>query len=160
MMARIVQVVILVATLVATFACYPCRHLATGTTDSVRVEVRERIVKVRDTVEVYLPDERVDNITSDTTSRIETSAAVSTATVSDGKLHHALWNKHLPLGVKVNMEFTVEDITKEHITTIREIVEVPRELTWWQQTQMRGFWLLLLVVGLFCLAKTKLIHKL
>lgn len=124
------------------------------------MEVRERIVKVRDTVKVYLPDEQVDNITSDTTSRIETSAAVSTATVSNGELHHTLWNKQQPIGVKVDMEFTVEDVTKEHLTTIREIVEVPRELTWWQQTQMRGFWALLAVVGLFCLAKTKLINKL
>ena len=133
MMARIAKVATLLATLLATFACCPCRHLATGTTDSVRVEVRER----------------VDNITSDTTSRIETSAAISTATVSNGKLYHALWNKQQPIGVKVDMEFTVEDVTKEHLTTIREIVEVPRELTWWQQTQMRGFWALLLVVGLF-----------
>lgn len=131
------------------FACCPCRHLATGTTDSVRVEVRERIVKVVDTVEVYLPDERVENITADTTSRIETSAAASTATVRDGKLHHALWNKRQPIGVAVDMSFKVEDITKERITTIREVVEVPRNLTWWQQTQMRGFWALLLAVGLF-----------
>ena len=140
---------IAILAMLAAFACCPCRHIATGTADSVRVEVRERIVKVRDTVQVRLPDERVDNITSDTTSRIETSAAVSTATVRDGKLHHTLLNKQQPIGVAVDMSFKVEDITKEHLTTIREIVEVPRELTWWQQTQMRGFWVLLLVVGLF-----------
>lgn len=140
---------IAILVMLTAFACCPCRHLATGTTDSVRVEVRERIVKVHDTVQVRLPDERVDNITSDTTSRIETSAAVSTATVRDGKLHHALWNKKQPIGVAVDMSFKVEDITKERIMTIREVVEVPRNLTWWQQTQMRGFWALLLVVGLF-----------
>ena len=140
---------IAILVMLTAFACCPCRHLATGTTDSVRVEVRERIVKVRDTVQVRLPDERVDNITSDTTSRIETSAAVSTATVSDGKLHHTLWNKSQPIGVAVDMNFKVDDITKERITKIREVVEIPRNLTWWQQTQMRGFWALLLVVGLF-----------
>lgn len=140
-----------IVVILALFAvgCCPCKHLTTSTADSVRVEVRERIVKVRDTVQVRLPDERVDNITSDTTSRIETSAAVSTATVSDGKLHHALWNKQQPIGVAVDMSFKVEDVTKERITKIREVVEVPRNLTWWQQTQMRGFWALLLVVGLF-----------
>ena len=140
---------IAILAMLTAFSCCPCRHIATGTTDSVRVEVRERIVKVRDSVEVYLPDERVDNITSDTTSRIETSAAISTATVSDGKLHHALRNKRQPIGVAVDMNFKVDDITKERITKIREVVEVPRNLTWWQQTQMRGFWALLLVVGLF-----------
>lgn len=27
-----------------------------------------------------------------------------------------------------------------------EIVEVERELTWWQQTKMKGFWVLLVVI--------------
>lgn len=138
--------IVAILVMLTAFACCPCRHLATGTTDSVRVEVRERIVEVRDTVEVYLPDERVENTTADTTSRLETSAAVSTASMRDGKLHHALWNKQQPIGVAVDMEFKVEDITKERITTIREVVEVPRNLTWWQQTQMRGFQLMLIVL--------------
>lgn len=135
--------------MLAAFACCPCRHITTGTTDSVRVEVRERIVKVRDTVKVYLPNERAENITSDTTSRIETSAAVSTAMVSDGKLYHALWNKQQPIGVAVDMEFKVEDISTEHITTVTNTVEVEADLSWWQQTQIKGFWVLLAAVGLF-----------
>lgn len=135
--------------MMAAFACCPCRHITTSATDSVRVEVRERIVKVRDTVKVYLPDERAENTTSDTTSRIETSAAVSTAIVSDGKLYHALWNKQQPIGVAVDMEFKVEDISTEHITTVTNTVEVEASLSWWQQTQIKGFWVLLAAVGLF-----------
>ena len=113
------------------------------------MEVRERIVKVRDTVKVYLPEERAENTTSDTTSRIETSAAVSTAMVSGGQLHHALWNKRQPIGVAVDMEFKVEDISTEHITTVTNTVEVEADLSWWQQTQIKGFWVLLSAVGLF-----------
>lgn len=141
--------IVAILVMLTAFACCPCRHITTGTTDSVRVEVRERIVKVRDTVKVYLPDERAENTTSDTTSRIETSAAVSTAMVSDGKLYHALWNKQQPIGVAVDLKVKVDDITTERITTVRTVVEVPADLSWWQQTQIKGFWVLLAAVGLF-----------
>lgn len=141
--------IVAILALLTAFACFPCRHLATGTTDSVRVEVRERIVEVRDTVQVRLPDERVDNITSDTTSRIETSAAVSTATVRDGMLHHELRNKQQPIGVAVDLKVKVDDITTERITTVRTAVEVPAELTWWQQTQIKGFRALALLLLAF-----------
>ena len=141
--------IVAILVMLTAFACCPCRHITTGTTDSVRVEVRERIVKVRDTVKVYLPDERAENTTSDTTSRIETSAAVSTAMVSDGKLHHALWNKQQPIGVAVDLKVKVDDITTERITTVRTVVEVPADLSWWQQTQIKGFWVLLAALGLF-----------
>lgn len=140
---------IAILVMLTAFACCPCRHLATGTTDSVRIEVRERIVEVRDTVMVHLPDERVDTNTADTMSRIETSAAISTAVVSDGRLLHSLWNKRQPIGVAVDFSVTVEDITKERITTIREVVEVERKLTWWERFRLDGFWVLLALSILF-----------
>lgn len=143
------RTIIAILVILSLFGCYPCRTISTGTTDSVRVEVKERIVEVRDTVEVYLPDERVDTITADTTSRIETSAAVSTASVRDGKLHHSLWNKQQPIGVAVDMKFKVDDITTERITTVRTVVDVPAELTWWQQTQINGFRILALLLLAF-----------
>ena len=141
--------ILAVAALMTAFGCYPCRPIATGTTDSVRVEVRERIVEVRDTVEVYLPAESVENITADTTSRLETSAAVSTASVREGRLFHSLRNKQQPIGVAVDLEVKVDDITTERITTIRTVVEVPAELTWWQQTQIKGFRILALLLLAF-----------
>ena len=146
---RPMRSILAVVVMLTAFACCPCRHITTGTTDSVRVEVRERIVEVRDTVEVYLPDERVENTTADTTSRLETSAAVSTASVRAGKLHHALRNKQQPIGVAVDLKVKVDDITTERITTIRTVVEVPAELTWWQQTQIKGFRILALLLLAF-----------
>lgn len=150
-----IRLATLLATLLATFSCCPCRHLATGTTDSTRVEVRERIVKVRDTVVVELPAERVEVSTPDTTSTVETSLATSTATVSGGVLTHSIENKQTairkPTEVRVEVRDTV--IYRDRATT--EIVEVERELTWWQRFRLDGFWVLLAVVGLSVALKLK-----
>lgn len=138
----------LLATLLATFGCCPCRHLDTATTDSTRVEIRERIVKVRDTVFVELPAEREEVITPDTTSTIETSLATSTATVSNGVLTHSIENKQgsirKPTEVRVEVRDTI--IYREKQTT--KVVEVEREMTAWQRFRLDGFWLLLAVVSL------------
>lgn len=137
----------IVATLLATFSCCPCRHLATGTTDSTRVEVRERIVKVRDTVVVELPAERVEVITPDTTSTVQTSTAISTATVSGGVLTHSIENKQMAIRkpTEVRVELRDSIIYRDRQTT--EIVEVERELTWWQRFRLDAFWALFAIVG-------------
>ena len=55
------------------------------------VTVTETIV---DTVIKWVPPiEKVDKETKDTTSTVETSLAKSTATVSNGTLHHSIENK-------------------------------------------------------------------
>lgn len=126
--------------------CCPCRHLTTSSSDSTRVEVRERIVKVRDTVIVELPAERVEVITPDTTSTIETSLAISTAMVNGGHLLHSIENKKGSLSKPTETVVEVRDSIvyreKEVVTT----VEVDRELTWWQRFRLDGFWVLLSVV--------------
>lgn len=125
--------------------CCPCKQLATGTTDSTRVEIRERIVKVRDTVVVELPAERVEVITPDTTSTVQTSLATSTATVSGGVLTHSIENKQGSIRKPTEARVEVRDsiIYRNRQTT--EIVEVERELTWWQQAQIKGFRVLALI---------------
>lgn len=129
----------------ALVGCCPCKQLATGTTDSTRVEIRERIVKVRDTVVVELPAERVEVITPDTTSTVQTSLATSTATVSGGVLTHSIENKKTAIRKTTEVRVEVRDsiIYRDRQTT--EIVEVERELTWWQQTQIKGFRVLALI---------------
>lgn len=129
----------------ALVGCCPCKHLATSTTDSTRVEIRERIVKVRDTVVVELPAERVEVITPDTTSTVQTSLATSTATVSGGVLTHSIENKQGSIRKPTEARVEVRDsiIYRNRQTT--EIVEVERELTWWQETQIKGFRVLALI---------------
>lgn len=150
-----IQLATLLATLLATFSCCPCRHLATATTDSTRVEVRERIVRVRDTVVVELPAERVEVSTPDTTSTVETSLATSTATVSGGVLNHSIENKQTTIRKPTEVRVEVRDsiIYRDKQTT--KIVEVERELTWWQRFRLDGFWALLAVVGLAVALKLK-----
>lgn len=147
--------IILLATLLATFSCCPCRHLATAKADSTRVEVRERIVKVRDTVVVELPAERVEVITPDTTSTVQTSLATSTATVSGGVLTHSIENKQTTIRKPTEVRVEVRDsiIYRDKRTT--EIVEVERELTWWQRFRLDAFWALLAVVGVAVAMKLK-----
>lgn len=139
----------------ALVGCCPCKHLAIGTTDSTRVEVRERIVKVRDTVVVELPAERVEVITPDTTSTVQTSLATSTAIVSGGVLTHSIENKKTAIRKPTEARVEVRDsiIYRNRQTT--EIVEVERELTWWQRFRLDGFWVLLSVVLLSVVLKLK-----
>lgn len=135
--------------------CCPCKHLATGTTDSTRVEIRERIVKVRDTVVVELPAERVEVITPDTTSTVQTSLATSTATVSGGVLTHSIENKQGSIRKPTEVRVEVRDsiIYRDRQTT--KVVEVERELTAWQRFRLDGFWVLLSVVLLSVVLKLK-----
>lgn len=140
-----IRLATLLATLLATFSCCPCKHLAVGTTDSMRVEIVERIVKVRDTVVVALPAERVEVITPDTTSTVQTSLAASTATVSGGVLTHSIENKQTTISQPTEVRVEVRDsiIYRDRQTT--QIVAVERELTWWQETQIKGFRMLALI---------------
>lgn len=111
----------------------------------MRVEIVERIVKVRDTVVVALPAERVEVITPDTTSTVQTSIATSTATVSGGVLTHSIENKQTTISQPTEVRVEVRDsiIYRDRQTT--KIVEVERELTWWQETQIKGFRMLALI---------------
>lgn len=124
--------------------CCPCRHLTTGTRDSMRVEVRERIVEVRDTVFVEVPVESVRQTVRDTTSHLETSYAVSDARINpDGSLAHSLENKSGERPVEAEVKIVCRDSIVWRDRAVREVVEVERELTTWQKFRLHGFWVLL-----------------
>lgn len=123
--------------------CCPCRHIATSTADSVRVEVVERVVEKIDTVEVVLPAERVEVVTPDTTSIVATSLATSTASVRGGLLHHTIENKRNIYRQPAKVEVVVRDSIVVREVKVEEIVEVERKITWWQRLRLDGFWVLL-----------------
>ena len=104
-------------------------------------------MKVRDTVVVELPAERVEVITPDTTSTVQTSLATSTATVSGGVLTHSIENKQTTIRKPTEVGVEVRDsiIYRDRQTT--NIIEVERELTWWQRFRLDAFWVLLALVG-------------
>lgn len=110
--------------------------------DSVRIEYRERIVKVPVTVYVEVPVEQKEKVTRDSTSHLETSFAVSDAAMIwiDGVpfLRHTLAN----IPQKIEKEDTIPVTEKEKIVwktrrvtyTKTEIRE--RQLVWWQKGLM------------------------
>lgn len=135
---------LLIILLAVMTACCPCRHLTTSTRDSVRVETVVRTERIPDTVFVEVPVECERQTVRDTTSHLETSFAISDARINpDGALFHSLENKPQNRPIPTEKEVIYQDKIMYRGRTKTEIVEVERKLTWWQQTKMRGFWVLL-----------------
>lgn len=122
--------------------------------DSIRVEVREKTVYIRDTVLVEIPVQSAENTTRDTSSHLETDYAESDARINpDGTLYHSLRNKPHKQPVPVDVPQTQKDSIVYRDRYISETIEVPRDLTAWQKWQMRSFWILLSVVAVYILRR-------
>lgn len=145
---------IVLIVLAAAVGCCPARKaVAPSVQDSVRVETQIRTEYIRDTVLVEVPVEEKEQTVRDTVSRLETSFAVSEAEITtDGALRHSLENKpqRRPVPAETKVVYCDSIVYRDRIETER--VEVERELTWWQQTRMKGFWVLL-AVALWLLRK-------
>lgn len=143
-----------IAAALALVGCCHNRVVATTTTDSVRVDVVERIVEVRDTAYIDIPDERVEQTVRDTTSLLTTRYAMSRASVMpDGSLWHSLWSIPQSIPKPITLFVPVADTTRTQTRIITNIVEVERELTWWQQTQIKGFWAMLVILAIWVLLR-------
>lgn len=145
------QIIVFFIILLAVVGCCPTRHLTSSTQDSVRVETVVRTEYIPDTVFVEVPIESERQTVRDTTSHLETSYAVSDALITpDGALFHSLANKPQKKPIPTEKEVIYRDsmIYRDRVNT--DIVEVERKLTWWQQTQMKGFWIVLAVLVLVC----------
>lgn len=85
--------------------------------------------QVRDTVIIYKPSKDSISIqTKDTISHLETSLAVSEASISDGLLKHSIKNKD---SLKVKIEYKdriVEKIVKKEVPVevVREVYKTPK----------------------------------
>ena len=87
--------------------------------------------------------------TADSTSHLENDYATSDARINpDGTLYHNLKTK--PQKKPVEFEKPVERkdsvIYKTKTVTKTKIEKVPRDLTWWQKTQIYGFWVILFIL--------------
>lgn len=147
----------LFAVIAASLALAGCCHnrvVATNTSDSVRVDVVERIVEVRDTTYIDIPDERVEQTVRDTTSLLTTRYAMSRASVMpDGSLWHSLWSMPQSIPKPITIFVPVADTTRTRVVHHTDVVEVERELTWWQQTQIKGFWAMLAILAIWVLLR-------
>lgn len=118
--------------------------------DSTRVVTKIETIYIKDTVLVALPHQEKENTTEESHSHLETDFAESDASIdSSGRLHHTLNNKkgnvpvptETPMIKKDSIVFRDKEIEVPKPYPVE--VEVPRDLTWWQQTQMIGFWIAL-----------------
>lgn len=117
--------------------------------DSVSVEVRESIVYIRDTVEVAIPAISESVTTRDTVSHLENPYAASRAVIAGGVLHHSLMTKPQIQRIPVRTPSLRRD-SIVYRNFYRDITtEVGRELTWWQETQIKGFWAMILLFSIF-----------
>ena len=116
--------------------------------DSIRVEYKEKIVKVRDTAYVPVEKEVIKNVTTDTISKVETKYAVSTAIVSKGLLYHDIANKAGSFIVPVEKEIIYRD-SIVYRDRYKEIVKEVNKPTKWQKFKMRFFYIFVFALVLF-----------
>lgn len=136
--------------------CSPGKHLAKTQKqqDSTRVEVRKEIVYVPDTVYLEIPAQTAERTTRDSTSHLENDYATSDARINtDGTLYHDLRTKPQEKEIPVEVPKERKDSIIYRNIEVEEIVPVKRELTKWQKTQMRGFWVVLVVLVVYVFRK-------
>ena len=126
-------------------ACGTSRKLTTFQSDSVRVEV----VKT-----VEIPAQTAERTTRDSSSHLENDFAESDARInSDGTLYHDLRTKPQEKEIPVEVPKERKDSIIYRNIEVEKIVPVERELTKWQKTQMRGFWVVLVVLVVYVFRK-------
>ena len=133
-------------------SCGAGKHLPTRTElqDSTRVEIREKTVYVRDTVILEIPAQTAERETRDSTSHLENDYATSDARINkDGSLYHDLKTKPQDKPVEFDKPVETRDsvIYRTQYIDRVQTVEVERELSWWQKTQMYGFWVALAAIA-------------
>ena len=133
--------------------CAAGRIRASSEQDSVRVEVRHSVEYIIDTIKVAIPYER-EAVVRDTTSHLENDYATSDAAIlPDGRLSHSLETRPQlrPLAIQTPILRRDSIVYRNYYREVE--VEVERQLTWWQQTQINGFWLMLFIFGSIILTK-------
>jgi hypothetical protein len=149
-MLKYKRYVCMVLVALVTLSCATNRVLSSHIEqDSVSVEVRERIEYIRDTVEVAIPAISESVATRDTVSHLENPYAASIAVIAGGVLHHSLMTKPQIQRIPVRTPSLRRD-SVVYRNFYRDITtEVGRELTWWQETQIKGFWAMILIFSIF-----------
>lgn len=143
-MKNIILILIITA---AMSSCCSSRHLATSSKDSVRVEIRTRTEYVRDTVIREIPSISEAITTRDTSSHLENFYAQSDARINlDGTLFHSLATKPQKEPIPIDKPIQYRDSIVYRDKVVKDVVQVERELSWWEKTQMKGFWVLAIVI--------------
>ena len=143
--------IIYIGGLAVLVGCCPTKIAQTEQRDSVAVKVIYQKEIVKDTIPYYLPVEVETIKTLDTISYLENRWAYSEAVISEGMLTHSLGTKTEPQQIVVDKVIEYRDsIIYDHREVVK-IKEVEKPLSWWQKTQIKGFWAMLSILGLFVL---------
>lgn len=151
-------IAVLMAVLMAFCSCGMVRYVPVETvrTDSVLTVVKTETIYKKDTVYIEIPRQTAERITTDTVSSLENDFAISDAWItSDGTLHHTLETKAQEIAKEIETPVERKDSIsyRYRYRTAVETVEVEQELTWWQQTQIYGFWTLAAIIIVWLLWK-------
>lgn len=151
------KIVIFLMVIFTLISCRSSKSLITQTQeykrDSVRVEYRERTVFVPDTVFVEIPAQKTERTTRDSISHLENDYAVTDARInSDGTLTHTLNSKPQakPVPIKRPIEYRDSIVYKDKAISKNNTITkyVAHKLSWWEQTQIYGFWAAIIVVAI------------
>ena len=113
-----------------------------SSSDSVRIEYIEKVVKVPVTVYVEVPVEQKEKMTRDSTSHLETGFAVSDASMIwiDGVafLRHSLANKPQKIGKTDSVSVIEKEKTvwKTRRVTYTKTVTLEKQLTRWERIRL------------------------
>ncbi len=144
--ANYLTLILLVSTLTY---CAPRKQVMTSQRDSVMVELRPRTELIRDTVTINIERIVERAVIATDSSRLENRYATSEAIIlPDGRLSHTLESRPQRIAHPIEIETQVRDSIvyrlKELHTTDIQYERLP--LTWWQQTQIYGFWIAMLII--------------
>lgn len=132
-------------------ACRTTQQALPIATASTQTQTKYVHIETIDTVYVNVPEQSAERTTNQPTSFLETDFATSSARINDdGTLTHLLHNK--PGAKPTTVKITSDTITQKEYISEPYPVEVPRSLTWWQQTRLTTWpWLALaLLLTLIC----------
>ncbi len=151
------RIIIIAAAALLLEGCCTCKNLPTiqvreQERDSVRMEYRERTVYVPDTVFVEIPAQTAERTTADSVSHLENDYASSDARLNfDGTLTHTLNSKPQikPVPTERQIEYRDSIVYRDRVVKEKETVTeyVEHKQSWWEQTQIYGFWAALILVA-------------
>lgn len=125
--------------------------------DSTVIEYRDRIIEIRDTVNIFIKGDSISHKIQSDTSYLETKRSSSFARYDSTGLFHTLVDKPINFDTIVKFVEVVKDTTIYKYRTEIDVQIVERELTQWQILQMWGGRILALLVLL--LAGLKILKK-
>lgn len=136
--------------LVCSCATTKPRTTIVSTQDSIRTEIKYKLIESIDTVFITLPPQTVERTSPDTTSTLENDYAKTTATIlPNGMLFHNLETKQTPVPIPTKKTEAQRDsvVYREKEVPVPYPVEVEvNRLSWMQQAQIYGFRVLVAIL--------------